>query len=695
MRAACKLLIERFTRSRFRIRHKTPSLVLHHVQHAHSSSRVPIAPQDSSTATARLKSNETVETSSLPTLNQSVQACTGAKPLSISEGQNARNSGSADRLSEYWERKVWDASKQRGTSVSIAFKGLQPYRERKSEPIPTRQKYYSITVSQVTRGNAEAGLRQRSQITLGNDREEQVGEGSQSKFTHELGPGSPSANKTLPATSSPDEKTRNAGTVLLGPTPASNKFHMTMKRSDKVMHNGKLDPLVESRANLVQSVQSEGGNFETFPQPPIQVHGQRKKTSEPREDDSIAVPPSSDPLFAFLRNPKGTRTGPVSKRSKKLSTEDGKAERRPANKQQEPSFYRVIREASVQDIEQKLAGTAHHNPNVNGVQFMLKELIEVRHIQPQARHYEALILAHCEAGHGSAAALYPILAEMEQEKSGIGASTLSAVLKVLSIHPDAHLLSTTLSALASQWITPSIADTAHTILTLTRLNQFELALPHLERLISTSPPPNNYLQTPIPQFLYSTILYRLASPAVADHTAALHLLYLLNDNYLPISNVCISYLLDSAAEALHLDLVLYIWRSHVDTKYIIPSTGLCRNVLLTAARNGNSELAVKAARVLEVRGYANTKEEGGGVGLQVEIRRSRWGRASSNWLRRVRVRIVCAVSAMDRVIHCEARADRVVDRRCASGWMERTLRTALSVDAPIPLFSCSISARMG
>ena len=46
---------------------------------------------------------------------------------------------------------------------------------------------------------------------------------------------------------------------------------------------------------------------------------------------------------------------------------------------------------------------------------------------------------------------------------------------------------------------------------------------------------------------------------------------------------------------------MYLWRSHVDTEYIIPSTGLCRNALLTAARNGKAELARKAARVLENR----------------------------------------------------------------------------------------------
>ena len=80
---------------------------------------------------------------------------------------------------------------------------------------------------------------------------------------------------------------------------------------------------------------------------------------------------------------------------------------------------------------------------------------------------------------------------------------------------------------------------------------------------------------------------------------------------------------------------------------------------------------------------------------KVVIRSSRWGRASSNWLRRAKVRMMCVVSVVVGVIHCEERVERVLDRSCASGWMERTLRTALSVEAPMPILSRSISVKIG
>jgi hypothetical protein len=308
--------------------------------------------------------------------------------------------------------------------------------------------------------------------------------------------------------------------------------------------------------------------------------------------------PSRKALHGDLRSPEGTRTESGPRVFEKASVKNPSPEARPARGKEEPAFYRAIRAASVQDIEQKLHNVAHHNPNMNGILFMLKELIEIRHVQPQVRHYEALILANCEARRGCADDLHAILDEMQSEKIGIRTSTLSAVLKVLSVHPDAQLLDSILQTLSGQWTNLSTADTIHVILASTRLNHFEHALSTLEHLISISPPPNNYLESPIPQYLYTTILYRLASPFIADYTAVLHLHYLLTDNNLPISNVCTSYLLDSAAEALHVDLTLYLWRSHIDTNYIIPSTGLCQNVLLMAAREGNAELAKKARRIL-------------------------------------------------------------------------------------------------
>lgn len=404
---------------------------------------------------------------------------------------------------------------------------------------------------------------------------------------------------------------RNAGSHVKGFPETSTQEWDSMRinpNEGSDLHNGKRTFPRASYLNP-QSASADGGRRRL---------SRNQKLSRAMEhgdahSDSSTKAPTTDSLFAHLRNAKGTRTTPqprlVYAKNPKLDEE--------MVRDKEPSFYRFIRSASVEDIERKLDHTAHHKPNIMGIEFMLKELIQVRHVQPEARHYEALILANCEARHGSASALYSILSEMEQEKLGIRPSTLSAVLKVLSIHPDPHLLTSILQTQSSHWTPPSISDTTHAIIALIRLNQFELALSHLETLITNSPPPDNYLRSPVPNYLYTTLLYRLSSPAVSDHTAVLQLLYLLTDHNLPLSPICLSYLLDSAAQSLHLDLTLYLWRTHVDFDYLIPSNGLCRNALLTAARNGNAELAIKAGRVLELRGNQDLHRSGGiGFGLE-------------------------------------------------------------------------------
>lgn len=53
------------------------------------------------------------------------------------------------------------------------------------------------------------------------------------------------------------------------------------------------------------------------------------------------------------------------------------------------------------------------------------------------------------------------------------------------------------------------------------------------------------------------------------------------------------------------------------------------------------------------------------------------------------------LSAMVELAHWENRAWMIEFRSRASGWMERTFITALRVDVPMPIFSRSISARMG
>jgi hypothetical protein len=522
-------------------------------QHACSSTS---ATAGSSGATARLRPDNTAggpKTSVSITPRNSKGYGEGEQASSSNVG-NTPNTHLTGEESDAEGVKTADGLDGVRNTAPIIFRAFQPYKE--GEETPLKKLPGTPHISEITGKALEALYARRNKTKLQN------------------------SESPVPKISA-IEHLRHVEDVA---SDQSGDFDLSGTQEEK---DDRSEPTIEERASP-HSAKEEGDEW---------PRAARKRSTR-------------DTLFEHLRNPKGTQTESIKGLSAKPPTENSKLEEDSAREKSEQHFHQIIRKVSVEDIEQKLQTTAYHSPNVNGVTFMLEELIQRRHVQPQARHYDALILSHCEHRHGSAAALYPILEEMEREKIGIGASTLSAVLKVLSIHPDAVLLSSIMQTISSQWMDPSASDVTYLIVSLVRLSQFELALRHLEHLISTSPPPDNFLHSPIPKYLYTTLLYRLASPAISDHTAILHFLYTLSDHHLLVPSTCIAYILDSASSSLHLDLTLYLWRSHIDTNYIIPNTGLCRNALLTAARASSSELATKAGKALESRA--------GSKGLEIE-----------------------------------------------------------------------------
>jgi hypothetical protein len=67
---------------------------------------------------------------------------------------------------------------------------------------------------------------------------------------------------------------------------------------------------------------------------------------------------------------------------------------------------------------------------------------------------------------------------------------------------------------------------------------------------------------------------------------------------LTISPTLWFYILDTASRALHHSATLYVWRKRVETSYLNPPSGMCTNILNTAARHGDFRLASDVCRVL-------------------------------------------------------------------------------------------------
>lgn len=102
-------------------------------------------------------------------------------------------------------------------------------------------------------------------------------------------------------------------------------------------------------------------------------------------------------------------------------------------------------------------------------------------------------------------------------------------------------------------------------------------------------------------WLQDTIVYILCDIEEFDEVLAI-MRRRLSEGALTISPTLWFYILDTASRALHHSATLYAWRKRVETFYLNPPSGVCINVLSTAARHGDFRLASDVCRILQNRG---------------------------------------------------------------------------------------------
>lgn len=104
-------------------------------------------------------------------------------------------------------------------------------------------------------------------------------------------------------------------------------------------------------------------------------------------------------------------------------------------------------------------------------------------------------------------------------------------------------------------------------------------------------------QPKIRPWLYDMIVYTLCD--IEEFDEALKIMkYRVSNGELSISGTLWFYLLDTASRALHHGATLYAWRNRVQTACLNPPSGVCINVLSTAARCGDFHLATDVFRIL-------------------------------------------------------------------------------------------------
>src|SRR5438045_3051357 len=142
--------------------------------------------------------------------------------------------------------------------------------------------------------------------------------------------------------------------------------------------------------------------------------------------------------------------------------------------------------------------------------------------------------------------------------------------------------------MVAQWMSRTTSMEYFAIAGCIREGQLELGLQGIETM--------QQLKGPVGQWLYSLMMYSLCE--AEDFDAVLRLIYFAQDERVDIPTYTLYHMLDRASECLHLDLTRRIWCDMVEPMYINPATGICHNVLLTAARAGDKSLAESVSQVL-------------------------------------------------------------------------------------------------
>ncbi|KAL9000400.1 MAG: hypothetical protein Q9169_000917 [Polycauliona sp. 2 TL-2023] len=229
------------------------------------------------------------------------------------------------------------------------------------------------------------------------------------------------------------------------------------------------------------------------------------------------------------------------------------------------------------------------------IREVLKILIQEHGVKPDRRHYQALLLANTNAQHGSPVQVARIIDEMEDSGITLDSPAYHAILKVLAIHPDYIMRRQIMEELRQRWFTLSNEGWHDIIVGLLRDKQLESVVETLQSVQQEG--------IRIQPWLYDMLIFNLCDAGEHDEALSLLRFRVENDEQLISGNVW-HYLLDSGSKAYHHQSTLFAWRNRVGLSYLNPSSGVCLNVLETAARHGDFRLAADVIRVLGNRNQA-------------------------------------------------------------------------------------------
>ncbi|KAK0715793.1 hypothetical protein B0H67DRAFT_554246 [Lasiosphaeris hirsuta] len=229
------------------------------------------------------------------------------------------------------------------------------------------------------------------------------------------------------------------------------------------------------------------------------------------------------------------------------------------------------------------------------VRELVCHLVHDRGERPNIFHADALAAANW-AVDGSAVELSVIIDEMLRLGIEPTGQFCHTALRALAIHPNYIMRNEILGYMKQEQIELSESGRCSVALGLLRDRQFEMAMDYIDQMIRD--------KLGIPAWVFDIFIYQLGEMNLIDEAfhLAWHRVQATGHDDTPKSLSMWTFLLEECGKALHYEGTKFVWNYMVESGNLNPCDGTTTNVLYTAARKGDPDLANQAIQVLSARG---------------------------------------------------------------------------------------------
>ncbi|KAK3353039.1 hypothetical protein B0T25DRAFT_543447 [Lasiosphaeria hispida] len=226
---------------------------------------------------------------------------------------------------------------------------------------------------------------------------------------------------------------------------------------------------------------------------------------------------------------------------------------------------------------------------------LVRHLVHDRGERPNIFQADALVAANWGVG-GSAVELSVIIDEMLRLGIEPTRQFCHTALRALAIHPNYIMRNEILGYMKKGGVELSESGRCSVALGMLRDRQFEMAMDYMDQMIRD--------KLEIPAWVFDIFIYQLGEMNFIDEAfhLAWHRAQITKHDDTPKSLSIWNFLLEECGKVLHYEGTKFVWNYMVESGNLNPCDGTATNVLYTAARKGDPDLANQAIQVLSARG---------------------------------------------------------------------------------------------